>query len=122
MPATGNRLRDLAARARAEMALALMLSWYKDAHVKKIDGGFRAGANLAVLRQAHPELRGSAIKIADYVDPDEVLTDSESVGTPDAEGPMLPPAGAGTGSSSTPPPPPEASVGQDAPHGKGPAA
>ena len=116
-----DRLRDLAARAGAEMALTLMLSWNKDARVEKIDGGFRAGADLAAIRQAHPELRGSAIKIIDYVDPDEVLTDSESPDTPDVETPVPPSASAGAGTSTAAPPPPLASASQEHPHGKGPA-
>ena len=35
-----DRLRDLVARVSSEMALALMLSWYKDARLNKLVDGF----------------------------------------------------------------------------------
>ena len=59
-----DRLQDLAVRSGAEVALGMMLSWYKDATLAQLRGSFRAGAELLVIRREHPELRETAIVVA----------------------------------------------------------
>ena len=76
-----DRLKDLAARSGAEVALALMLSWYQDATLEQLKGGFRAGAELPAIRQQHPDLREAAILVGSWADVEDV----EAVSSPQPE-------------------------------------
>ena len=76
-----DRMKDLAARSGAEVALAAMLSWYQDATLEQLRGGFRAGAELPIIRQEHPELREAAITISSWAD----VEDIEFISSPQPE-------------------------------------
>ena len=76
-----DRLRDLAARSGAEVALALMLSWYQDATLEQLKGGFRVGAELPIIRQQHPDLRETAILVGSWAD----VEDLDSISSPQPE-------------------------------------
>ena len=81
-----DRLKDLAARSGAEVALALMLSWFQDATLEQLKGGFRAGAELPIIRQQHPDLREAAILVGSWADVEDV----DSVSSPQPEQELQP--------------------------------
>ena len=56
---------EMAARGGADMALALVKSWYPEVEVDMLTGGFRSGTSLETLR---PEILMASERIAKVVD------------------------------------------------------